>query len=93
MTTLNLFSVETFTIFLVKKLIPCPVCQPVQPYIQPNFVVSAKIRLIRISAEKFVQPAEFKKKQMRGLTTTTTCYGLGVGYKRNRWSAEKAEDF
>ena len=31
----------------------------VQPYFQPNFVVSAKIRLIRISAEKMVQPAEF----------------------------------
>ena len=38
----------------------------VQPYFQPNFVVSAKIRLIRISAEKFVQPAEFKKNATEG---------------------------
>jgi len=48
----------------------CPVCQPnlytVQPYFQPSFVVSAKIRLIRISAEKFVQPAEFKKNPAEG---------------------------
>ena len=34
--------------------------------IEPNFVVSAKIRLIRISAEKFVQPAEFKKNPAEG---------------------------
>jgi len=40
----------------------------VQKYFQPNFVVAAKIRLIRISAENFVQPAEFKKKiRLRGL--------------------------
>ena len=52
----------------------CPVCQPnlytVQPYFQLRFVVSAKIRLIRISAEKFVQPAEFQKKNQRGLSIT-----------------------
>ena len=55
----------------------CPVCQPVQPYIQPNFVVSAKIRLIRISAEKFVQPAKFLKIRQRGLllhTLLLKCY-------------------
>jgi len=31
----------------------------VHPYFQPNFVVSTKIWLIRISSEKSVQPAEF----------------------------------
>jgi len=43
----------------------CPVCQPnlyCSAVFLADFVVSAKIRLIRISAEKFVQPAEFKKK-------------------------------
>ena len=31
-------------------------------YFQPNSVASAKIRLIRISAENMVQPAEFFQK-------------------------------
>ena len=85
MTIQNLFNIETFTSFLVKKLIPCQkllfiyvfslnvrfVSQiyTVQPYFQPNFVVSAKIRLIRISAKKFVQSAELKKIRLRGLIT------------------------
>jgi len=37
-----------------------------QPYFQPNFSVYAKIRLIRISAEKCVQPAEFLKNTAEG---------------------------
>ena len=72
--------------------IVCLVCQicGVQPYFQPNFVVSAKIRLIRISAEKIVQRAEFFWKiRLRGLyrgmhnvdkivafSSNSTCCGL-----------------
>jgi len=60
----------------------CPVCQPnlytVQPYFQPSFVVSAKIRLIRISAEKFVQPAEFKKNPAEGSDMTHSTLSGGA---------------
>jgi len=53
----------------------CPAAKPRggarRKNFQPNFVVSAKIRPIRISAEKSVQPAEFKKKiRLRGLEPT-----------------------
>ena len=47
----------------------CPVCQPnlyCLAVFSADLVVSAKIRLIRISAEKFVQPAEFKKNPAEG---------------------------
>ena len=38
-----------------------------QSYFQPNFVVSTKIRLIRISADKIVQPAELVEKSGWGI--------------------------
>ena len=39
----------------------------VRAYFQPNSVASAKIRLIRISAENMVQPAEFFEKSGWGV--------------------------
>ena len=71
---------KTSYLYVVMLYFECPVCQPnftVQPYFQPNFVVSAKIWLIRISAKKSVQPAEFLK---------NPADGSGAGSNRRRHS-------